>query len=143
MAKNAVVASLYIVLTLINPFGWGMIQFRVSEVLVVTPFFDRDYTMGVLLGVGLANFFSPMGIIDSVVGVLVCVITYTFAKFIKNKWINAIIHGTVSGVLVGVELNLILGMPLVLSIVSVAIPTAVVALMGVAFFNKNGQLVGQ
>ena len=42
ITKLAAVAALYVVFTIINPFSYDMVQFRVSEVLVLLCFYRRD-----------------------------------------------------------------------------------------------------
>lgn len=137
MTYTAVLASVYVVLTLINPFGWGMFQFRLSEALCVLPFFDRKNITGVVLGVIIANAFSPIGIFDMGAGVLTLVIVYTISKYVKNKYLNAIIHGIVSGAVVGAMLFYVLGLPFLMSFVSISISTAAIAVIAVFLIEKN------
>lgn len=84
MAINGVLAAVYVALTVINPIGTGAIQFRISEMLCVIPFFNRKYITGMILGVGIANIFSSLGLIDVIVGVTISVIAYSLSCFIKT-----------------------------------------------------------
>jgi len=69
MAYMAVVAALYAAATFSVAFmSFGPIQFRVSEVLNLLAFFNPIFAPGVLLGVLIANFFSPYGLVDIVFG---------------------------------------------------------------------------
>lgn len=137
MTYTAVLAAVYVVLTLINPIGWGMFQFRLSEALCVLPFFDRKNIPGVALGVVIANAFSPMGFFDIGAGVLTLVIAYTISKFIKNKYLNAIIFGVVAGLVVGAMLYYVLGLPFLMGFVSISISTIVIAVAAVFLIDKN------
>ena len=48
IARNGIIAGLYAALTLAcYPFAYGMIQFRISEFLVLLCFFRKDYTVGI------------------------------------------------------------------------------------------------
>ncbi|HPN60864.1 MAG TPA: QueT transporter family protein, partial [Bacilli bacterium] len=68
--KMALVASIYVVLTIWNPFSYTEIQFRISEVLVLLCFYRKDYIYALTIACIIANFFSPLGIIDVVLGSL-------------------------------------------------------------------------
>ncbi len=56
----AIVAALYAVFTLmLAPVSYGVIQFRVSEMLKVLVLFDPFLALGIGLGTFIANMFSP------------------------------------------------------------------------------------
>lgn len=69
MCRVAIIAAVYVALTMVNPISWGTMQFRVANLVCVLPFLDRRYSPAILLGVGLANAFSPLGITDVAFGV--------------------------------------------------------------------------
>ena len=69
MASAAVIAAIYAVLTLIlAPISYGPIQFRISEVLCILPFFLPFSTWGLFVGCILANLLSAYGSVDVVLG---------------------------------------------------------------------------
>ena len=69
MAFAAVVAAVYAGLTMfLAPISYGPIQFRISEVLCILPFFFPASTWGLFVGCILANLLSAYGIIDVVFG---------------------------------------------------------------------------
>lgn len=71
LAKISIVAALYVVITYaIAPIGYGPIQVRISEVLVLLAFFDKKYIISLTIGCLIANLLSPLGMIDVVVGTL-------------------------------------------------------------------------
>lgn len=140
MAGNALLSALYVALTLVNPIGWGALQLRVSEMLMVIPFFNRKYIYGAIIGVIIANSFSPLGTIDVAVGALCCIISYTLSKHINNKYINACIYSAVAGVLVGLELKIVFRMPFIASAISVFISTLIITFIGVFIFKKYDKL---
>ena len=137
MTYTAILAAIYVVLALMNPFGWGMFQFRISEALSVLPFFNRKSMQGIVLGTIIANSFSPMGIFDVGAGVLTAVIAYTISKYVKNKYLNAIIYSVVAGAVVGSMLFYVVGLPLLMSFVSIFISSLVIALIAVFLVEKN------
>ena len=57
MCRVAIIAAVYVALTMVNPISWGTMQFRVANLVCVLPFLDRRYSPAILLGVGLANAF--------------------------------------------------------------------------------------
>lgn len=140
MAGNALLSALYVALTLVNPIGWGALQLRVSEMLMVIPFFNRKYIYGAIIGVIIANSFSPLGVIDVAVGALCCIISYTLSNYINNKYINACIYSAVAGVLVGLELKIVSRLPFVPSVISVFISTLIITFIGVFIFKKYDKL---
>lgn len=50
LCQTAVVAALYVALTTLNPLSWGVVQFRVANMLCALPFKDKRYAPAVLLG---------------------------------------------------------------------------------------------
>ncbi|MDD4343796.1 MAG: QueT transporter family protein, partial [Eubacteriales bacterium] len=69
LVRTAIAAALYAALTLVlAPIGFGPLQFRVSEVMVLLVLIDKRFIAGLTLGAVVANYFSPLGIIDMVVG---------------------------------------------------------------------------
>lgn len=141
MAINAVLAAIYVALTVINPIGTGAIQFRISEILCVIPFFNRKYIPGMVLGVGIANIFSSLGLIDVVVGVTISVIAYTLSYFIKNVWINALQYSVLAGLFVALALYLVLGLPYWFSAVTVGLSTLITTFIGTFIFKKIGHRI--
>ena len=55
LVKAALIAALYIALTLINPLSYGAVQFRVSEMLNNLVVFNKRYIWALTLGCAVAN----------------------------------------------------------------------------------------
>ncbi len=71
LALCAIVGAAYAALTmLLAPISYGPIQFRVSEVLCILPFFVPETAWGLFLGCVVANLTSPSGMLDIVFGSL-------------------------------------------------------------------------
>ncbi|MCF0138029.1 MAG: QueT transporter family protein [Oscillospiraceae bacterium] len=67
----AVVGALYAALTmLLQPISYGPLQFRVSEVLGIVPFFLPYTAWGLFAGCAIANIMSAAGLLDVVFGSL-------------------------------------------------------------------------
>ena len=111
LTQTALIACVYIALTLVNPIGWLHLQLRISEALCTLPFFYRKTIPGVVLGVVVANFFSPLGLIDVAAGFLCAAITYSISYFVKNPWINTLIYALVCGIIIGYEIHLVEHIP--------------------------------
>ena len=55
IVRISIIASMYIVFTIINPFSYNAIQFRISEILMMLCFFRKDYSIGLILGCFISN----------------------------------------------------------------------------------------
>lgn len=143
IAYNAVIAAIYIALTVINPIGTMAIQIRVSEMISVLPFFNRKFIPGVLIGVGIANMFSGLGILDVAVGVGIGAVAYAISYYIKNVWINVVIFSVLCGIFVGLMLLTVVGLPFWLSLVSITISTLITTSIGALIFRSMGNRITQ
>ena len=76
LAAAAAVGALYVALTMLlapisySPLPFFPVEFRVSEVLCILPFFFPGSAFGLFAGCLIANVLSPFGIIDVVFGSL-------------------------------------------------------------------------
>lgn len=87
---NAIIGSLYFAITmLIAPFGFGAIQFRLSEMLNHLAVFNKKYAIGVTAGVVLTNLvLSPFGLYDWVLGVGHTIVSF-IVFFIITKYVQS------------------------------------------------------
>lgn len=104
MATSGIIAALYVAVTfLIAPFGFTLVQFRISEMFNHLVVFNKKYIFGILIGVFIANLlFSPVAV-DIIFGVLHSAlslsITIFSAKFIKGIFKRMIFNTIVFTVL--------------------------------------------
>jgi uncharacterized membrane protein len=72
IAVTAVMGAVYAVLTVaLGSFGYSWLQVRISEALTPLPFvFGAPAVFGLAVGVAIANYFSPVGLTDLIVGSL-------------------------------------------------------------------------
>ncbi len=69
MARAAIVASLYAALTMILPFSYGSVQFRVSEAMCILPLFFPESVLGLFVGCVVSNLITPnIPVLDIVFG---------------------------------------------------------------------------
>ena len=92
MTRNAMIGTIYIVMTLIPPLNslsFLAIQFRVSEALLVLVWFRKDYVIGLVIGTFIANFFGPLGggfsVLDALLGSLVSFLALQLMIRIKPR----------------------------------------------------------
>ncbi len=138
IARIAIVAALYFAITIaVAPIAFGQVQFRVSEILVLLCFYNKDYCYSMGLGCLLANFFSPMWTFDVPFGTLATVIAVVLMVFWgKNLLIASLFPVIVNGIIVGLELYAAFGLPILMSMVSVAFgELVVVTIVGVPVFK--------
>lgn len=87
ITKTALIAAAYAAITIAFSFlGYGQVQFRISEILVLFAFIDPKYTTGLILGCILANLPSPLGVIDVVVGPIATLIAILFIIGVKKAF---------------------------------------------------------
>lgn len=99
MAHIAIVAAIYVALTLtppLNAISYGAYQFRISEMMNFTAFYNKKYIIGVTIGCMIANFFS-FELIDVVVGggstlVFLTLGVFLFERFNKQYFIKNLIR---------------------------------------------------
>lgn len=91
LCRAAVIAALYVILTLILRSD-GMIQCRLSEALCVLPFFTGAAVPGLTVGCLIANLMTG-NIFDIIFGTLATLIGASFAYLLRKtgqKWISFI-----------------------------------------------------
>ncbi len=113
IATNAIVAALYVALT--YAFYWcsyGMIQFRISEFLILLVFFNPNYIYGLTIGCALANIYSvSMGLtpVDIVFGSLATLISCLLMSPMRHMFFASLIPALMNGLIVGAELTFLMG----------------------------------
>lgn len=81
----SLIAAIYVLLTinpLISAVAFGVIQFRVSEILNHLIIYNKKYSIALFLGVFISNILSSAGIVDMIVGsttTLICCFISLFA----------------------------------------------------------------
>lgn len=138
LATSGIIAALYIAITmLVAPFGFTEVQFRVSEMFNHLVAFNPRFSIGIILGVFIANLFSPLGAYDLVFGVGHSIITLglfvLICKFVKNIAARLVINTllfTCTMFIIAFELNLALELPFFWTWLTVAAGEFVVLTVG-------------
>ncbi|MFT9057209.1 MAG: QueT transporter family protein [Ethanoligenens sp.] len=131
ITTGAVIAALYAAITLLfQPISYGVLQFRISEILTVLPFFTPAAIPGLFIGCIFANIASSLGPIAIIVGSGATLLAAWLTYKMPNKWLAPLPPVICNGVIVGIELYFVLHEPLWLTIGSVALGEAVVCFVG-------------
>ncbi len=107
LARYGLITALYVTLTLALPeFSYGIIQFRISEILNLLAFYNPLYVVPITLGCAFANVFSPFGLIDVVVGSLHTFVSLYCMTKVKKDTIAALFPSLFSFI-IGLEIMLL------------------------------------
>ena len=108
IARNAVIAALYVVLTLLAyPISFAAIQVRIAEILVILCFFRKDYVIGLTLGCLIANCFSNVGALDILFGTLATLLSCLLISFSKYLILAIMFPVVFNGFIVAFEIYLL------------------------------------
>ena len=115
LTRIGVSAALYIVLTLVAaPIAFEAVQFRVSEMLMLLCFYDRDYILAMTIGCFISNMFSSLGMIDMLFGttvtLLAAICIYAFRKKLKLPFVS-LFPVFFNAVIIGLEIKIVSGDP--------------------------------
>lgn len=136
---QAMIASIYVVLVYVFNFAsFGLIQFRVAEVLMIFVLFDKKFIVGVTLGCFVANWIGGALWFDIIFGSLATMISGILMVLLKKYIIiSFLMPAIINGLIVGFYLTYgyLLG-PLYFSIPSVFIGEfAVMFILGLPLYH--------
>jgi len=145
LTKMAVIAALYVALCYVfAPISYGPVQFRIAEILIVLPFYNKKYSVPVILGTFIANIFM-YGLTDMIFGTIATALVCLIIILFKNRIVIAPAAAIINGIIIGLMLKFIFEEPgtfwFIMS--TVALGEFVVVLAGVLVFagiektNKN------
>lgn len=157
MAQIAMVAALYIVLTLTSPLNaisYGAYQFRISEMMNFTAFYNKKYIIGVTLGCMISNYFA-YGWIDVVVGGLSTLVfltlgVYLFERYMKDYLFGGLINKaffyfaiffSLSMITIALELNYLYQAPLLLTWLTTGLGEFASLIFGALVMDKLSKYV--
>lgn len=153
----AIVAALYVVLTVapgLNAMSYGPVQFRVSEMLNFTAFFNKKYIVAVTIGCMISNFLSFTWV-DVIVGGLSTLIflslgVFLFDRFKKQYFFNGQLNKaffyfalffSASMFTIALELKVISGLPFWWTWLTLALGEFASLLVGAFIMDKLGKRV--
>ncbi|KRL03589.1 QueT transporter family protein [Liquorilactobacillus capillatus] len=121
---NAILAAIYILLTMMfASFSFGAIQIRIATALYQLVAYNKKYFWGMVLGVTIANIlFSPLGLLDVLVGWGVTGLGLALAILINRRIKNLNLRALVIGlcvsfgmVFVALELHYVAKVPFLIT----------------------------
>ena len=91
---------------------------------------------GTGLGMAIANFFSPFGLIDVVVALMICLFSFYLMNGIKNKNIRILLLAISTSVLVSIEVSTLSHMPLIFELLIMLITQIPMCFIGATLWSK-------
>jgi len=132
IVNNAIVLALYVILTFISfPLSFSGFQFRLSELLILLCFFNRDYIVGLTLGCFLCNFASISQMpFDFLIGTSATLISCLLISFSKHLGIAILFPIVFNSFIVGIEYYYFLNVhPYMLGVGMIALGESVIILI--------------
>ncbi|MBN2300136.1 MAG: QueT transporter family protein [Acholeplasmataceae bacterium] len=105
--KQSMIAAIYVVLVYVLRFAsFGLIQFRVAEVLMILIIFDKKSIIGVTLGCFVANLVGGAILIDIIFGSMATGIAGILMYVTrKNIFVSLIWPAVINGIIIGLILT--------------------------------------
>lgn len=126
LTEAALIAAMYAVLTIaFAPISYGQVQFRVSEVLTVLPFFTPAAIPGLFVGCIVANIYGGQGLLDIVFGSLATLLAAYLTYKAPKRWMAPLPPIIANGVVVALILYYTVQAPLFITMGWVAAGEAV------------------
>ncbi len=102
MTLSAIVAALYAAVTLIlAPISFGVLQFRISEVLCILPFFFPVTAWGLFIGCAVSNLIGGFGVLDIVFGSLATLIAAQLTAHTRRRFLACLPPVLINAAIVG------------------------------------------
>ena len=115
LTRIGVTTALYVVTTILcGSFAFEAVQFRVSEMLMLLCYYEKDYIFAMTMGCFVANLYSTLGMIDMIFGtsatLIAALLIYAFRKRLSLPAVSLFPVMT-NAVLVGLEIKIVTGAP--------------------------------
>lgn len=145
MTTSSVIAALYVAVTLlIAPFGFTLVQFRISEIFNHLIVFNKKYFFGIVIGVFIANLLlSPIavdiifGVLHSAIALSITIFSAKFIKGIVKRMLFNTIVFTLTMVIIAYQLTFFAdipefnGIPFLIIYLTLAVSELVVMAIGI------------
>lgn len=135
--QNGFIAAIYVVLTLtLSPIAFEMIQFRLSELVLLIVFYRKDWSVGLMVGTFIANYLGPFGLSDAMVGTMATGLSLLAMTTTHRLWLASLYPTVINGLLIGLLLSLVNETPFWINVSWVALGQFVVlTLIGLPLMN--------
>lgn len=142
MCEEAAIAALYVaVCVTLSPISFGVVQFRIANILCALPLLNKRYVRPILLGVAFANMMSPFGVVDVAFGVLAEGTAYLVCVFGKLKNVPMMVRQQICALLITVvisaELYIVAKAPIAITAAGLFISTSITLFAGVWIATKT------
>lgn len=142
MCKQAIIAAMYVALCMASPLSFGALQFRIANMLVALPLIKKEYASGVLLGIAIANFTSPLGVYDVAFGLAAEGTAYAIAVWspLAKRLpfaVKAVIVSACVAAVIGAELKLTYSAPFAITAAGLFVTTMAAITIGYFLFTKS------
>lgn len=137
LIEIAVFAALYVVLTIVvQPISFGEIQFRLSEILMLLVFFNRKYSLSMIIGCLIANLWSPYLLWDMIFGTMATALSCLFMTKSKTLIVASIWPTVFNAIIVGLEIAILSKIPFIFCVATVGFGEfVVVTILGTIVFK--------
>ena len=150
LCVSAAIAALYAALTLLLiPISYGNLQCRVSEALTILPVLLPEAVPGLTVGCLIANLIGSATPWDVVFGTLATLIAALLSRATRHllwtRWklplVSALWPVLANGAIVGLVLSLTLNLPLLLTMLEVAVGEAAALVIGLLVYPALARIV--
>ena len=114
LVQGALIAAIYAVVAIsFAPISYRFIQFRVSEVLTILPFFTPAAIPGLFIGCiitnvyGVATGVDPLGIFDIIFGSLATLVAAYLTYKIRIKWVAPLPAVIMNAIVIGLGFTIV------------------------------------
>lgn len=133
ITRISVIAALYVVLTIaVSPLAYGVLQFRISELLKPLALHGKKYVIALTLGLILANLFSPfLGIFELLLMPAACLIGGEITYRLRRWPVVAMtIYSIIISIGVALTLHIMANLPFLPTLAAVWIPEVILMQLG-------------
>jgi uncharacterized membrane protein len=104
---QTMIAAIYVVLVYVFQFAsFGLIQFRIAEVLMILVLFDKKSVIGLTIGCFFANLLGGAILLDVIFGTLATTIAAVLMIITKKWiWLSFLMPAIINGIIVGILLT--------------------------------------
>jgi uncharacterized membrane protein len=115
--RAAMIGAVYAIITILfAPISYGLVQVRISEMLMILPFFTPAAIPGLFVGCLIANIFGGFGLLDIIFGSLATLLSAFLVSKIANKYFVPLPPVIVNAIIIGLVLHVVLDLSLYLTI---------------------------
>lgn len=112
LVQQALIASLYVAMLFV--FQWasfGVVQFRIAEVLLLLLFFNKHHWVGIIIGTLIGNLLMSPIALDWIIGTGASLITVFLMIKTKEELLSLLWPAIINGLIVGWQLTYLYQLP--------------------------------